>query len=110
MHFSLNQLQIPIHLGVPASERQSTQIIQVTVEWDIDVDKSCISDDIMDTVDYFAIEQLIRHFPAQKSWHLLEKLHFDLLTAIKENFSTLKNLKLTITKYPFINGSVTITN
>lgn len=110
MHFSLKDLEISIHLGVPDEERNKLQVIRIDAEWDIETLKSATTDDIADTVDYFQVEQLIRHFPDQKMWHLLEKLHSDLKQTIKKKFTAIKNLKITITKYPFVNGSVSVSN
>lgn len=110
MHFALNDLEISIYLGVPIEERKKIQIIRIDAGWSFETAKSEKSDDINDTVDYFQVEQLIRRFTAERSWHLLEKLHGDLKRKIETIFPTIENLKLTITKYPFINGSVCISD
>lgn len=108
MHFSLDNLELFVNLGVPDEERLVKQKILVTVSWDLPVKEPALSDNISDTVDYFAIEQLIRRFPDQKVWHLLEKLHTDLKQSIRHNFPLIENLQIRITKYPFINGSVSV--
>lgn len=110
MKFRLRNIEVPINLGVTETERSQKQTILVSLAWRLRADKAAQSDDVNDTVDYFQIQQLIKNFPQGQQWHLLEKLHHDLLEAIENHFPELDEVTLTIEKFPFLDGSVTVSN
>jgi len=115
MHFKLQDVQLKLHLGVPDGERKRKQIVFISVFFDINTKKSELSDNIIDTVNYQIIYDMIQTFSAiseEKPYKLLEKLHRDILEKIKKNkdLKKIKNLKVSITKFPFETGAITISN
>ncbi|MCF7905954.1 dihydroneopterin aldolase [Candidatus Gracilibacteria bacterium] len=110
MKFLLRDIEIFVHLGVSDEERKKSQKVLVSISFEYDTRKAEQSDDIADTVDYFALEQFLRNFPSNKEFHLLEKLHRDLFDAIQKQFPEIQNVRLTVQKFPFESGSIVMKN
>ncbi|MCF7831013.1 dihydroneopterin aldolase [Candidatus Gracilibacteria bacterium] len=110
MKFQIKDIETEVFLGVEKLERSIKQKILISFSFDLDTSKSEVSDDIADTVDYFPIQEFIKNFPQEKEFNLLEKLHHDLLNELNKNFPDLRNTFLQIEKFPFVKGSVVISN
>lgn len=109
MHYHLKNLEVETSIGVYESEKTATQKIIVSVEFDFDSSDAAKSDDLADTVDYSQLEQLIRAVCEAKHYQLLEKLQAVLKQKIEADFTDIQNVKVSIEKFPFKNGSILIT-
>lgn len=85
-HISIVDLEVFYHVGVPDSERAQPQRLLLTVEMESDFSKAAKTDSIADTIDYFAVSQLLLKFGNGKSWKLIEKLAADIADAILSEF------------------------
>lgn len=108
MHYQLKNLEIEISVGVYETEKKALQKLLVSVEFDFEATAAAASDDLNDTIDYSAVEQLARSVCTQKHYELLEHLQAVLLSEISKNFSQLKNVTVCLEKFPFENGSVVV--
>ena len=108
MHYHLKNLEIEASIGVYESEKISRQKILVSVAFDLNTSKAGMTDELEDTIDYSQLEQLVRKICQAEHYQLLEKLHAVLSEGISEKFSRLENVKISIEKFPFKNGSIVI--
>lgn len=70
----ISELVVETTIGVYDFEREKKQPVTLNIELDVACNKSCISDDIKDAVDYALIaEEIINHL-ANSNYFLLEKL------------------------------------
>ena len=110
MKYILTDIPVDIHLGVEDEERSTLQEILISLSFSYDSKKASKSDDIHDTVDYFLVRKYIEQFDDGKSYHLLETLHAEMLEGLKETFPEMKDVQLSIEKFPFETGSVIVEN
>jgi dihydroneopterin aldolase len=85
-HISIVDLEVFYRVGVPDAERAAPQRLLLTVEMESDFSKAAKSDSIADTVNYFAVSQLLLKFGEGKSWKLIEKLATDIADMILSEF------------------------
>ncbi|MGA2853435.1 MAG: dihydroneopterin aldolase [Verrucomicrobiota bacterium] len=83
---SIVDLEVFYRVGVPEAERAQPQRLLLTVEMESDFSKAAKTDSIADTIDYFAVSQLLLKFGDGKSWKLIEKLAADIADAILSEF------------------------
>jgi len=86
MKISIVDLEVFYRVGVPDSERVKSQRLLLTVEMDLDFSSSAESDNIRDTVDYFAVSQRFLKFGEGRSWRLIEKLAADIADTVLSEF------------------------
>ena len=110
MKFLLFAIELQVLLGVTEDERSRPQKVMASLEWEFSPTKAVKSDDINDTIDYFTIRKTIEHFTLDKEWCLLEKMHSDLLSELKNKFPRMQNAQLKLTKFPFPHGGVMVEN
>jgi dihydroneopterin aldolase len=83
---SIIDLEVFYRVGVPDVERAQPQRLLLTVEMESDFSKAAKTDSIADTIDYFAVSQLLLKFGEGKSWKLIEKLATDIADTILSEF------------------------
>ena len=83
---SIVDLEVFYRVGVPDAERAQPQRLLLTVEMEADFSAAAKSDDIADTIDYFAVSQRLLKFGEGRSWKLIEKLAADVADAILAGF------------------------
>lgn len=71
-------LEVWMHVGVPAEERAKPQRLLLTINMDCDCSSAATTDDITRTIDYFAVAQRLLKFGEGRSWKLIEKLATDI--------------------------------
>ncbi|HEU6448429.1 MAG TPA: dihydroneopterin aldolase [Verrucomicrobiae bacterium] len=86
MKISIVDLEVFYHLGVPDEERARPQKLLLTVEMEFDFSQAAKSDSISDTIDYFAVSQMLLKFGAGKNWKLIETLAFEICEMILTGF------------------------
>jgi dihydroneopterin aldolase len=108
---SIVDLELFYRVGVPEAERVQPQRLLLTVEMDFDFSKAAKSDDVADTIDYFAVSQRLLKFGDERSWKLIEKLAADIADLILAEFKP-KSVTVEVKKFPIPQAryvSVTVT-
>jgi len=96
---SIVDLEVFYRVGVPAAERVKPQRLLLTVEMMFDFSAAAGSDDIHDTIDYFAISQRLLKFGEERSWKLIEKLAADIADMILAEFEP-QSVTVEVKKFP----------
>jgi 7,8-dihydroneopterin aldolase/epimerase/oxygenase len=86
MKISIVDLEVFYRVGVPDAERAQPQRLLLTIEMESDFSAAAKSDAIADTIDYFAVTQLLLKFGDGKSWRLIEKLAADVADTVLAEF------------------------
>jgi FolB domain-containing protein len=82
----IKDLEVFYHVGVPEEERAAPQRLLVTVEMEHDFSEAARTDDLNQTINYFAVTQKLLKFGEDRSWKLIEKLANDIATLIVDEF------------------------
>ena len=83
---SIVDLEVSYHVGVPDEERAHPQRLLLTVVLESDFSAAIASDDVANTINYFAVTQRLLKFGDQRSWKLIEKLAADIATTLLAEF------------------------
>jgi dihydroneopterin aldolase len=83
---SIVDLEVFYRVGVPDAERAQPQRLLLTVGLEADFSAAAQSDDLADTINYFAVSQRLLQFGAGREWRLIEKLAADLAGALLAEF------------------------
>lgn len=96
---SIVDLEAFYRVGVPDEERARPQRLLLTVEMDYVFSKAAKSDNLADTVDYFAVSQRLLKFGDGREWKLIEKLAADLADMILAEFKP-PGVTVEVKKFP----------
>ena len=96
---SIVDLEVFYRVGVPEAERVKPQRLLLTLEMDFDFSAATKSDDIHDTIDYFAVSQRLLKFGDGQSWKLIEKLAADVADLILAEFKP-QGVMVEVKKFP----------
>lgn len=96
---SIVDLEVFYRVGVPEAERAQPQRLLLTVEMDCDFSKAAKSDDVADTIDYFAVSRRLLKFSEGRSWKLIEKLAADIADLILAEFRP-QSVTVEVKKFP----------
>lgn len=83
---TLSDLEVHYHVGVPDAERAQPQRLLLTVEMQHDFTRAAASDDLRETIDYYAVSRRLLAFGEGRSWKLIEKLASDIAAMVVEDF------------------------
>lgn len=111
MKISIVDLEVYYCVGVPDEERAKPQRLLLTVEMETDFSAAAGSDDIHDTIDYFAVSQRLLEFGVDRSWKLIEKLAADIADMILSDFKP-QSVTVEVKKFALADArcvSVTVT-
>ena len=98
MKISIVDLEVFYRVGVSAAERAKPQRLLLTVELGFDFSAACKSDDIRDTIDYFAVSQRLLKFGEGRSWKLIEKLAADIADTVLSEFKP-RSVRVEVKKF-----------
>lgn len=70
----IERLKIPVRIGTTDEERAFPQIIFLSIEIETSLERSGLSDDIADTVDYAAVTAEVENFVKSREFTLVEAL------------------------------------
>ena len=70
-----------VRIGVSDQERSTPQPVRITLSIRADITKAMESDDLNDTVDYSNLRHQILELTKSRTFHLLERLASDVVTA-----------------------------
>ena len=71
---TISDLPLAVTVGVYPSEREIRQKILMNVDFELDLSKAAVSDELYDTVNYAEIEDRIVQLAEESSYQLLEAL------------------------------------
>ena len=83
---TITDLEVFYHVGVPDEERARPQRLLLTVTMEHDFAKAAASDDLHETIDYYAVTQRLLRFGDGRSWRLIETLACDIAQRILQEF------------------------
>ena len=104
-------LEVFYRVGVPRGERAKPQRLLLNIEMDFNFSRAAKTDDIRDTIDYFAVSELLSEFGETRSWKLIEKLAADVADLILSEFQP-HGVTIEVKKFPLPQAkwvSVTLT-
>ena len=108
MKYTLAQIPVSLHLGVPDEERKTKQEILVDVRFEFDSTQAQTSDEFEGLIDYQAVYDAVQRFPGDHHFVTVEYLYRELLTHLQEKFPKAENLEIRIQKFPFEDGWVEV--
>lgn len=82
----LTDLEVHYRVGVPDAERAQPQRLLLTVEMHHDFTRAAASDDLRETIDYYAVSRRLLAFGEGRSWKLIEKLASDIAAMVVADF------------------------
>jgi dihydroneopterin aldolase len=82
----INELEVFYRVGVPEAERAQPQRLQLTIEMGSDFAAAALTDELAQTIDYYAVAERLRHFGEGRSWRLLERLAVDVAELVRSEF------------------------
>jgi dihydroneopterin aldolase len=85
-------------VGVPEEERATPQRLLLSLELELDFTAAAVADDLSQTVNYFAVCQLLLQMGQGRSWKLLESLAEEIASVVMEKFRPAA-LKVQIKKF-----------
>ena len=71
---TLCDLEVRYRVGVPDEERARPQRLLLTIELDLDVSSAARSDDLTQTINYFAVSRRLLGLGEGREWKLIESL------------------------------------
>ena len=83
---TISDLEVYYCVGVPDEERAKPQRLWITVEMDTDFKSAAAEDDLVATINYFAVHQRLLKFGEGVHWKLIETLAVDMAQMILEDF------------------------
>jgi dihydroneopterin aldolase len=96
---SIVDLEVFYRVGVPEAERAKPQRLLLTVEMMFDFSAAARSDDLRDTIDYFAVSRRLLKFGEGRSWKLIEKLATDIANTVLSEFKP-QSITVEVKKFP----------
>ena len=97
-----------VSIGITAEERAIPQRLIFCVEFEHDSGKASQTDHLEDTIDYQEIYDIVKEVSTGGSWNLLETLQVQLTEELTKNIFNLKLARLSIQKFPWEDGHITI--
>ncbi|MDQ6631277.1 MAG: dihydroneopterin aldolase [Verrucomicrobiota bacterium] len=82
----ISDLELFYRVGVPEEERVRPQRLLLTIELEHDFQTAAASDDLRQTINYFAVTQKLLRFGEGRSWKLLETLAVEIADLMLEEF------------------------
>ena len=84
---TIEDLEVKFHVGVPDEERTEPQRLLITIEVTHDLGASGATDNLTETIDYFAVCQAVKALGQARSWKLIEALAHDICMLVLDQFS-----------------------
>ena len=94
----IEDLEVWYHIGVPDSERESMQLLLLSLEMRTDFEAAAADDDVTQTINYFEVCQRLLKLGEGKSWKLLETLSEEIAELVLEEFGA-KSVVVQIKKF-----------
>ena len=83
---TLQDLEVFYHIGVPDEERVHPQRLLISVEMETDITLAAPGDDLINTINYYAVSQRLLSLGKGRSWRLLETLAVHIAEMVLRDF------------------------
>jgi FolB domain-containing protein len=83
---SICDLEVFYRVGVPDEERAQPQRLLLTIEMQHDFRGAAAEDELVDTIDYYAVTQRLLHLGEGVDWKLIETLAVDVAQMVLDEF------------------------
>jgi dihydroneopterin aldolase len=83
---TISDLAVTWRVGVTEEERAEPQVLLLTIEMEVDFAAAAKTDDLAQTIDYFAVSERIRQWGENKSWKLIERVARDVAELVLADF------------------------
>jgi dihydroneopterin aldolase len=83
---TIADLEVHFRVGVPDAERAQPQRLLLTVEMATDFTAAGATDDLRETIDYYAVAQRLQALGEGREWKLIERLGEDIAALILREF------------------------
>jgi FolB domain-containing protein len=85
---TIRDLEVFFRVGVPDEERAQPQRLLLTVEMEHDFTAAAQSDDLNETLDYFAVSQRLLMLGEGRAWKLIETLAVEIAQTILREWAS----------------------
>ncbi len=82
----ISDLEVSYRVGVTELERRQPQRLLISVEMGFDLSRAAATDNLRDTIDYYAVAQRLLHFGDDCQWELIETVAVDIARMVLEEF------------------------
>ena len=83
---TIKDLELHFHVGVPEEERSEPQKLLITIEMTLDLGPSGATDNLAETIDYYAVSQAVKTLGQARRWKLIEALADDICQLVLNDF------------------------
>jgi dihydroneopterin aldolase len=83
---TIEDLEVHFHVGVPEEERSEPQKLLITIEMTLDLGPSGATDNLAETIDYYAVSQAVKALGQARRWKLIEALADDICQLVLNNY------------------------
>ncbi len=83
---AIEDLEVLFHVGVPEEERSEPQKLLITIEMTLDLGPSGATDNLAETIDYYAVSQAVKTLGQARRWKLIEALADDICQLVLNDF------------------------
>ncbi len=102
---TINGFELPVFLGWPDAERQQPQTVRIDLIVQFaTTPEACTTDQLQDTFCYDKLLARLREKITDKEYRLIEHLASDIHTLLKSLLPHDAKLKVSLLKFPAING------
>ena len=95
---TIKNLKLFAFHGVNPEEKENGQNFYIDVDYYVDINKACKSDNIDDTVSYAKVVKVIKAAFTKEKYNLIEKASQKVADAIIENFEAISKVEITLKK------------
>lgn len=83
---AIEDLEVHFHVGVPEKERSEPQKLLITIQMTLDLGPSGATDNLAETIDYYAVSQAVKTLGQARRWKLIEALADDICQLVLNDF------------------------
>jgi 7,8-dihydroneopterin aldolase/epimerase/oxygenase len=94
----IEDLEVHYRVGVPESERAEPQRLLLCIELTHDFTEAAASDDLRQTLDYYAVTRRLLEYGQGRSWRLIETLAVEIAELVLEEFQA-ATVRVTVKKF-----------
>jgi dihydroneopterin aldolase len=94
----IEDLEVRYRVGVPEAERAEPQRLCLRVEMETECRAAARSDDLADTIDYYAVTQHLLRWGEKRSWRLIETLAEDIAELVLRDYGA-RRVRVRVKKF-----------
>jgi len=95
---TISDLEVQYRVGVPEAERAQPQRLLITVVMEQDCALAASTDELANTIDYYAVAQRLLLFSDDCHWELIETVAADIAAMVIEDFQA-KRVTVEVKKF-----------